>query len=178
MRGLHNRVVSSRIPDKNNKSISKKTQVAIIMGSKSDSETMKQASEILKEFGIEHSVSVISAHRSPNYLKEFINISEKNSVKVYIAGAGGAAHLAGVLASHTTKPVIGVPLSSKLSGLDSLLSTLQMPKEVPVATVAIDNAANAALLAVQILAVSDKLLAEKLKKRKKELEEKIKNTKL
>jgi 5-(carboxyamino)imidazole ribonucleotide mutase len=156
----------------------KKIPVAIVMGSKSDLETMKQSSDILKEFGIEHSIFIISAHRSPNYLREFLEKAEKNGISVYIAGAGGAAHLAGVLASYTTKPVIGVPLSSKLSGLDSLLSTLQMPKEVPVATVAIDNAANAALLALQILAISDNLLAEKLKKRKKELEEKIRKTKL
>lgn len=153
-------------------------KVAIIMGSKSDLETMKQSSDILKEFDIKHSISVLSAHRSPNCLREFIKKAEKNGISVYIAGAGGAAHLAGVIASHTTKPVIGVPLSSKLSGLDSLLSIVQMPKEVPVATVAIDGAANAALLAVQILAVSDNKLAEKLKKRKKELEKKIKNTQL
>ncbi|MBI4655657.1 MAG: 5-(carboxyamino)imidazole ribonucleotide mutase, partial [Elusimicrobia bacterium] len=135
-----------------------KPRVAILMGSKSDFPVMKEAEQILKELGIECAVLVASAHRAPNYLKKIIETCENHGTKVFIAGAGGAAHLAGVIASHTAKPVIGVPLLSKLSGIDSLLSTLQMPKEAPVATVAIDNAANAALLAAQILAVSDRCL--------------------
>lgn len=154
----------------------KKIDVAIIMGSESDMPRMSEASKILKEFKIEHKVSVISAHRGPGLLKEHIHDCEKAGVKVFIAGAGMAAHLGGVIASHTARPVIGVPLSAKLSGLDSLLSIVQMPKEVPVATVAIDNAVNAAILAAQIIAVGDNKLLEVLRDRKVMLENKARKS--
>lgn len=136
--------------------------VAIFMGSESDLPVMGKASELLSAYGIEHSVTVASAHRSPAFLHERIAESEKEGAQVFIAGAGGAAHLAGVLASQTVKPVIGVPMGSKLSGFDSLLSTVQMPRGVPVATVAIEGAENAALLAAQILGLGDPALAKRL----------------
>ena len=132
------------------------------MGSESDLPVMSKAAELLAAYGVEHTVTVASAHRSPEFLDERVAESEKEGVQVFIAGAGGAAHLAGVLASRTVKPVIGVPMGSKLSGFDSLLSTVQMPRGVPVATVAIEGAENAALLAVQILALSDLSLSKRL----------------
>ena len=137
-------------------------KVAIFMGSESDLPVMGKASELLSAYGVEHSVTVASAHRSPEFLHERLAESEKEGVQVFIAGAGGAAHLAGVLASQTVKPVIGVPMGSKLSGFDSLLSTVQMPRGVPVATVAIEGAENAALLAVQILGLSEPAIAKRL----------------
>ncbi len=147
-------------------------KVSVIMGSDSDLPVMEKATNILKEFDIPFEVKIISAHRSPDFLKEFITSAEERSVKVIIAGAGGAAHLPGVIASFTTLPVIGVPIkSASLNGLDSLLSIVQMPSGVPVATVAIDGAKNAAILAAQILATSDKELADKLKEFKKKLSE-------
>ena len=152
----------------------KKIEAAIIMGSESDMPKMKEASKIFKEFKIDHKVSIISAHRAPGVLKAHIENCEKAGVKVFIAGAGMAAHLAGVIASHTARPVIGVPLCASLNGLDSLLSTVQMPKEVPVATVAINNAVNAAILAAQIIAVGDDKLFKVLNNRKTQLEMKAK----
>lgn len=141
-------------------------QVAIVMGSDSDLEIMDQAAAVLKEFGIGFEITVASAHRSPGKAMEFAASAAKRGIKVVIAGAGHAAHLAGVLAAHTTLPVIGVPIdSSCLQGLDSLLSTVQMPPGIPVATVSLGKpgARNAGILAVQMLALSDAALAEKLK---------------
>ncbi len=139
-------------------------QVAVIMGSKSDWETMSSASETLKKFGIAHECRVLSAHRTPEALQEYLAAAEQRGCGVYIAGAGGAAHLAGVIASATLKPVFGVPIESKLQGLDSLLSTVQMPAGVPVGTLAIGaaGAVNAALLAVAVLALQQPALCEAL----------------
>src|SRR5689334_12652639 len=129
--------------------------VGILMGSDSDWPTMKAAAEVCSEFGIEHEVSVISAHRTPEDLSRYATGAHERGMKVIIAGAGGAAHLPGVTAALTPLPVIGVPIESKaLKGLDSLLSIVQMPSGIPVATVAIGGARNAGLLAVQILAVA------------------------
>ena len=134
----------------------KKAVVGIIMGSESDWETMAAAIETLDRFKVSHEVEVVSAHRTPVKMVEYAQSARKRGLSVIIAGAGGAAHLPGMVASLTTLPVIGVPVASKnLNGLDSLLSIVQMPKGIPVATVAIGNSANAALLAVRILAVSD-----------------------
>lgn len=143
---------------------SKNIQVAVIMGSKSDWETMRPASETLKKFGIAHECRVLSAHRTPEALVEFLHSAEERGCQVFIAGAGGAAHLAGVVASKTLKPVFGVPIESKLQGLDSLLSTVQMPAGIPVGTLAIGTAGatNAALLATAVLALQHPELAEKL----------------
>jgi 5-(carboxyamino)imidazole ribonucleotide mutase len=146
--------------------------VGILMGSDSDLPVMEQAADVLAQFGVPSEVRVLSAHRSPELVREYAEGAVDRGLKVLIAGAGGAAHLAGVLAAHTTLPVIGVPIMSKLKGVDSLLSTLQMPKGVPVATVAIDNAANAGLLAVQMLALGDGVLRGRLQAYKRELAEK------
>lgn len=144
--------------------------VSIVMGSDSDWPTLEAASKTLKEFGVGHEVRVLSAHRSPIQLRRYIEQSSRRGVKVFIAGAGGAAHLGGVVAAHTTMPVIAVPIETKsLNGLDSLLSMVQMPSGVPVATVAIGNATNAALLAVQILAIHDGSLQRKLAAHKRRL---------
>lgn len=148
--------------------------IAIVMGSDSDLPIMTKASEVLNEFNIPFEMRILSAHRVPNELKEFIEESEKKGIKVFIAGAGLAAHLPGVISSFTTLPVIGVPLKSgALNGLDSLLSIVQMPPGVPVATVAIDGAKNAAILALQILATSNVELLAKLKSYKKDMEETV-----
>jgi len=137
--------------------------VGIIMGSDSDLETMKSASAVLDEFGVPHEMKIVSAHRTPDDMAEYAKTARVRGLKVIIAGAGGAAHLPGMTASHTTLPVIGVPIHSKaLSGVDSLYSIVQMPAGIPVATVAIGNATNAGLLAVQMLAMFDESLAEKL----------------
>lgn len=137
--------------------------VAVIMGSISDWPTMKDACEVLESFGISYEKQILSAHRTPDAMRDFSINARDNGLKVIIAGAGGAAHLPGMTASYTTLPVIGVPIVSKaLSGVDSLHSIVQMPKGIPVATVAIGNASNAALLAIQILAIEDKNLSEKL----------------
>ncbi|MBI4385964.1 MAG: 5-(carboxyamino)imidazole ribonucleotide mutase [Elusimicrobia bacterium] len=144
-------------------------RVAVLMGSDSDLPVMEKAEEVLRSFEVGCLSAVASAHRTPQYLRSLIARAERKGVRVFIAGAGGAAHLAGVVASETLLPVIGVPLGSKLSGLDSLLSTVQMPRGIPVATVAIDNAANAALLAVQILSLSDKALAARYEKYRRDL---------
>jgi 5-(carboxyamino)imidazole ribonucleotide mutase len=146
--------------------------VAILMGSDSDWPTMKLAADALAEFGISSEAKVISAHRDPHGLEEYIGQAAKRGIKLIIAGAGGAAHLPGVSAAFTTLPVIGVPIESKsLKGLDSLLSIVQMPPGVPVATVGIGAARNAGLLAVQILAVGDEKLGAALDKFKIKLTE-------
>ncbi len=137
-------------------------KVWIFMGSESDRPVMAKAAERLKDLGIGSRLTVASAHRSPDYLERLIK-DAGDRARVFIAGAGGAAHLAGVVASKTTKPVIGVPMSTKMGGIDSLLSTVQMPKGVPVATVAVDGAENAAILAAQMLALGDPELARRLK---------------
>ena len=148
--------------------------VAILMGSQSDLAKMEKAAEVLKAFGVPHEVKVLSAHRLPDKVAEFAKAAEENGIRVLIAGAGMANHLAGALAANTTLPVIGVPLTgSALNGQDALYATVQMPKGVPVATVAIDGAANAGFLAVEILALSDKALAEKLKAHRKTEREKL-----
>ena len=152
-----------------------KAVVSIIMGSDSDWETMKPASEILNRYGIKHEVEVVSAHRTPVRLVEYAKTAYERGFKVIIAGAGGAAHLPGMVASFTILPVIGVPVSTThLKGLDSLLSIVQMPRGIPVATVAIGNAENAALLALRMLALSDKKLSFKLLEAEKQLVKKVK----
>lgn len=151
-----------------------KAKVAIIMGSDSDWETMSDAAEVLKELAIPHLVEVVSAHRTPDKMKSFTRDAEKNGIKVIIAGAGGAAHLPGMVASLTTLPVIGVPVKLKnLNGLDSLLSIVQMPKGVPVATMAIDNSYNAGLLAARIIGLQSKKLTADLKNYQKSLKKKV-----
>jgi 5-(carboxyamino)imidazole ribonucleotide mutase len=138
-------------------------KVAVLMGSATDSETMKGASDMLERFGVEADVRIMSAHRNPHDVAEFVSGARANGYAAIIAGAGWAAHLAGVCAAHTTLPVVGVPLSgSKLNGVDSLYSTVQMPSGIPVATVAIDAAKNAAILVVEMLSITDAGLAEKL----------------
>ena len=153
----------------------KKQLVSIVMGSDSDLPVMNEASIMLDKFGINHEVKIFSAHRSPEKTASFAKSAKKKGVKVIIAGAGGAAHLAGVVAAHTTLPVIGVPMESKLDGLDSLLSTAQMPAGVPVATVAIGKAGavNAAILAAQIIGINNASIGKKLVAYKKELVRKI-----
>ncbi|NLK99944.1 MAG: 5-(carboxyamino)imidazole ribonucleotide mutase [Clostridiales bacterium] len=145
-------------------------KVAVIMGSDSDLPVVKGTIKTLKDYGITTEAHIMSAHRTPKQAMEFASNAKSNGFGVIICAAGKAAHLAGVVAAHTTLPVIGIPMkSSTLDGLDALLSTVQMPKGVPVATVAIDGAENAALLAVQILAVNDDLLTEKLLKMKEDM---------
>ena len=151
-----------------------KALVGIVMGSISDWDSMKPAAKVLEEFGVPYESKAMSAHRSPELVSEWARGAAKRGIKAIIAGAGGAAHLAGVIAAHTTLPVLGVPMSSKhLQGIDSLLSTVQMPKGIPVATFAIGDAgaANAALFAVAMLALSDEKLLSKLKEfRRKQTE--------
>ncbi len=151
-----------------------KAKVAIIMGSESDWKIMEAAAEALKEFAIPYEVEVVSAHRTPDKMKSFAKKAEKNGIKAIIAGAGGAAHLPGMMASLTTLPVIGVPVKLKtLGGLDSLLSIAQMPKGVPVATMAIDNAYNAGLFAARIVGVNSKRTQSKLDTYRKNLKVKV-----
>lgn len=155
--------------------------VGIIMGSDSDWPTMKAAADACAEFDIPHEVQVISAHRTPRDLERYASSAEKRGLRVIIAGAGGAAHLPGVTAAFTILPIIGVPMESKaLKGLDSLLSIVQMPSGIPVATVAIGGARNAGLLAVQILAVGDTALQKKVRSFRARLarESRAKNRKL
>jgi 5-(carboxyamino)imidazole ribonucleotide mutase len=150
--------------------------VGIVMGSDSDWPKIKAAVEALDEFGVSYEMHVMSAHRTPEIVRQFATMAAARGLKVLIAAAGGAAHLAGVVASHTTLPVIGIPVPTDLSGgLDSLLATVQMPGDVPVATVAVGGGGprNAGLLAVQILAISDKNLQEQLASFKHALAEKI-----
>ena len=144
--------------------------VGIIMGSDSDLLTMREAANICKEFGVPYEMKIVSAHRTPKFLAKYASAAHKRGIKVIIAGAGGAAHLAGVTASHSPLPIIGIPIKTKsLDGLDSLLSIVQMPTGVPVATVAIGNGKNAGLLAMEILAVSDKKLLKKVIQYKKRI---------
>jgi 5-(carboxyamino)imidazole ribonucleotide mutase len=150
--------------------------VGVIMGSTSDWETMKHACEILEELNVPYEKKVVSAHRTPDYMFEYADKARNRGLKVIVAGAGGAAHLPGMVAAKTTIPVIGVPVQSKaLKGLDSLLSIVQMPGGVPVATVAIGKAGatNAGLLAAQILSIGDQDLASKLDNRREELRLKV-----
>ena len=151
-------------------------KVAIIMGSESDAEEMKPASEVLNKLGIKNESRVISAHRTPDRLREYILDAEKNGVKVFIGGAGMAAALPGVIAAHTHLPVLGVPIESKsLKGMDSLLSIAQMPPGIPVGTLAIGSAGsiNAGLLAASILSVSDQEIESKLKNYRKKQSDKV-----
>ena len=151
-------------------------EVGIIMGSDSDLDTMREAARVLEEFGVAHELRIVSAHRTPDALADYARTARSRGLKVIIAGAGGAAHLPGMAAAYSILPVIGVPVQTKaLSGLDSLLSIVQMPGGVPVATVAIGNARNAGLLAVQILATSNPSLADKLEAfRRRQAEESLK----
>ena len=158
-----------------------KPLVGVVMGSKSDWETMKHADEMLTRFGVPHECKVMSAHRTPDITTEYASSAEARGVQVLIAAAGGAAHLAGVVAAHTLVPVLGVPIqSAALNGLDSLLATVQMPGGIPVATLAIGKpgAVNAALMAVHILANTDPRLREKLRAFRKEQAEKVRRTTL
>jgi 5-(carboxyamino)imidazole ribonucleotide mutase len=157
------------------------TLVSVLMGSKSDWDTMRHAAEVLKEFGVAHECKVMSAHRTPRLVADYVTQAEGRGTEVLIAAAGGAAHLAGVVAAHTVLPVLGVPIESQsLRGLDSLLSTVQMPGGIPVGTLAIGKpgASNAALLAVAILANSRPDLREKLKRYREEQAAKIAATTL
>ncbi|MEE1144401.1 MAG: 5-(carboxyamino)imidazole ribonucleotide mutase [Acutalibacteraceae bacterium] len=147
-------------------------KVAVIMGSKSDLPVVSKTIAKLKEYGVPYEAHVMSAHRTPTQAAEFASKARDNGFGVIIAAAGKAAHLGGVLAGHSTLPVIGIPVkSSTFDGLDALLATVQMPSGVPVATVAVDGAENAALLAIQMLSLSDDTLAEKLKTAKVKMEE-------
>lgn len=151
--------------------------VGIIMGSRSDLDTMREAVDTMNEFGVPFELTVVSAHRTPDRMFAYAKGAADRGVKVIIAGAGGAAHLPGMVASLTTLPVIGVPIKSRnsIDGWDSLLSIVQMPAGVPVATVAVNGARNAGLLAVQILAVGDGHLSEKLAAFKGEQEDKVRD---
>jgi len=151
-------------------------KIGILMGSKSDADIMGEAARILEEFGVPHEMKVLSAHRTPQETSEYAQSAESKGIQALIAGAGYAAHLAGALAAHSTLPIIGVPLdASSLQGLDSLLSTVQMPKGIPVACMGIgkEGAINAALFAVQILARSDPDLAQKLKEYREKMRQEI-----
>ncbi len=151
-------------------------KIGILMGSKSDADLMGEAARILEEFGVPHEMKVLSAHRTPQETSEYAQGAEGRGIQALIAGAGYAAHLAGALAAHCTLPIIGVPLNaSSLQGLDSLLSTVQMPKGIPVACMGIGKAGaiNAALFAIQILARSDPGLAQKLKEYREKMRQEI-----
>jgi len=149
--------------------------VGIIMGSDSDMEVMEPAAKILNKFGIAYEMTIVSAHRTPARMVEYATTAKQRGLKIIIAGAGGAAHLPGMIASITTLPVIGVPVrsSNSIDGWDSILSILQMPNGVPVATVALNGAKNAGILAAEILALSDASIADQLMAYKKELEEDV-----
>ena len=150
-------------------------EVGIIMGSKSDLPVMQNAIDILNEFGINSEVEIVSAHRTPEKMFTYAQSAKEKGVKVIIAGAGGAAHLPGMIASITTVPVIGVPIKSRnsIDGWDSILSILQMPDGVPVGTVALNGSKNAGILAAQIIATNDEKLSQKVEDYKKELENKV-----
>ena len=151
-----------------------KLDVAIMMGSKSDLDTMLPAAKVLEKLGLTVEVRVLSAHRTPEETAAFVKDAGRRGVKAFICGAGGAAHLAGAVAAHTTRPVIGIPVvSGSLGGLDSLLSTVQMPPGMPVATVAIGGAENAGLLAAQIIAVGDPALARKIEAEREARRQKV-----
>ncbi len=149
--------------------------VGIIMGSQSDMEVMKPAADMLAFFGIDYELTIVSAHRTPERMREYATEARNRGMKVIIAGAGGAAHLPGMVASYTTLPVIGVPIksSNSMDGWDSVLSILQMPAGVPVATVALNGAKNAGILATQILGAHDETIAQKLTAYKKELQTEV-----
>lgn len=148
-------------------------KVLILFGSPSDKETMKKGKDLLDEFGVKNESYAISAHRSPELLEEILKKKEEEGFEVIIAGAGLAAHLPGVVASQTTLPVIGVPLKGALEGLDALLSIVQMPRQIPVATVGIGNSFNAGMLAVEILSIKYPELKEKLKKYRLDMKENL-----
>jgi len=153
--------------------------VSIVMGSDSDLEIMREAGKVLDEFGIDYEIDVTSAHRSPDRTADYARKAAGRGIRVIIAGAGGAAHLAGVIAAHTTLPIIGVPIpSTSLQGMDSLLATVQMPAGIPVATVAIGKpgATNAGILAAQVLALSDPAVAKRLAAHKEELTRGVEKT--
>ena len=152
----------------------KAADVAVMMGSKSDFETMKGAAEMVKKLGLTVAVRVLSAHRTPEQAAAFVRESTAGGTKVFICGAGVAAHLAGAVAAHTTRPVIGVPLASgSLQGFDSLLSTVQMPPGMPVATVAVGGAENAGLLAAQMIAIGDPALAKRIEAEREARRQKV-----
>jgi 5-(carboxyamino)imidazole ribonucleotide mutase len=153
----------------------KQALVGILMGSDSDLEVMEASAKTLKEFDVAFELTIVSAHRTPQRMTEYASTAKQRGLKVIIAGAGGAAHLPGMVASLTTLPVIGVPIksSNSVDGWDSILSILQMPNGVPVATVALNAAKNAGILAAEILAISDELLAEKLVEFKKGMEQEV-----
>ncbi len=154
-----------------------KAQVGIIMGSQSDARIMKEAAKVLKTFGVKYEMKVVSAHRTPEDMQTYAKNAKSRGLKVIIAGAGGAAHLPGMVASLTPLPVIGVPVAlKKLQGLDSLLSIAQMPKGVPVASVAIDNAHNAGLLAVRMLSLDDPALGRAVEKQMRAMKAKVKKS--
>ncbi|MEP2024371.1 MAG: 5-(carboxyamino)imidazole ribonucleotide mutase [Reichenbachiella sp.] len=155
-----------------------KPLVGIIMGSKSDLNIMNQAAEILDQLGVAYELTIVSAHRTPHRMVEYAENARSNGLKVIIAGAGGAAHLPGMVASITTLPVIGVPVksSNSIDGWDSVLSILQMPGGVPVATVALDGAKNAGILAAQIIGSHDEAVADKLVQYKVEMREKVEDS--
>ena len=154
-------------------------KVGVVMGATSDLGVMKGAFEILDQFGVDYEKKVFSAHRTPLALEEWIKGARERGIVAFVAAAGGAAHLAGVVAAHTTLPVIGVPIMSKaLRGLDSLLAMAQMPSGIPVATVAIDGAKNAALLAIEIMGVTDETLHQKLRDFRAEQARKILETEI
>ncbi|MGP1586264.1 MAG: 5-(carboxyamino)imidazole ribonucleotide mutase [Schwartzia sp. (in: firmicutes)] len=149
-------------------------KAAILIGSDSDWPIMKPAVETLKQFGVEAEVTVASAHRTPARVEHLVKTAPERGIRLFIAAAGGAAHLAGVVASHTTLPVIGVPINaSPLNGMDALLATVQMPSGIPVAAMAINGSKNAALFAVQVLALSDENLAAKLKEHRANLAKEV-----
>lgn len=154
-------------------------KVAVIMGSSSDYDVMSAAIQVLEEFGVEYEKKVISAHRTPDLMCEYAKSAKERGIGVIIAGAGGAAHVAGVVAGMTTVPVIGVPIQTKaLGGMDSLLSIVQMPGGIPVATMAINGAKNAGLFAVQILALADDALADRLLKYRQAQTQKVLDTEI
>ena len=151
--------------------------VGIIMGSVSDIKTMQQAADMLSSFGVTYSIDIVSAHRTPDLMRDYASTARQRGIRVIIAGAGGAAHLPGMVAAYTTLPVIGVPIksSNSIDGWDSILSILQMPTGVPVATVALDAGKNAGILAVQILACSNEDLAMLLDNYKEKLKQDVEN---
>lgn len=154
-------------------------KVGVVMGSTSDLDVMKGSFEVLDRFGVEYEKKVLSAHRTPQALEAWVKDGRERGIAVFIAAAGGAAHLAGVVAAQTTLPVIGVPIMSKaLRGLDSLLAMVQMPSGIPVATVAIDGSKNAALLAIEIIAVNNESLQKKLREFREEQARKILETEI
>ncbi|MGI6342887.1 MAG: 5-(carboxyamino)imidazole ribonucleotide mutase [Bacteroidales bacterium] len=152
-----------------------KAIVSIIMGSTSDLKVMEQAAKLFDEFEIPFEINALSAHRTPQEVEKFASTAKERGIKVIIAAAGMAAHLPGVIAAYTTIPVIGVPINASLDGVDALLAIVQMPPGIPVATVGINAATNAALLAIQMLALSDEKIDEKLKQYKSNLKQKIVN---